>query len=190
LGRGILAQITTGSLSGTVTDPADAVVAAGKVEVTNQGTVVITALVTNAAGVFKAPFLIPGNYTVRVQSPGFRTFEAKDIVVELAHEPVVIYIGTGNTLAPTPSGLQELQAYFHNSPTLQNYLKLSQRRVIRAGFSIAYDPAFYNLFLNATAAPVVFAYTLSGSFPPMPPTSPKRTSKRCMLLRPAWTRAR
>jgi hypothetical protein len=65
------------------------VVAAGKVEVTNQGTVVIAPLVTNAAGVFKAPFLIPGNYTVGVQSPGFRTFEAKDIVVELAHEPVV-----------------------------------------------------------------------------------------------------
>jgi hypothetical protein len=36
------------------------------------------------------------------------------------------YIGTGNTLAPTPSGLQELQAYFHNSSTLQNYPKLSQ----------------------------------------------------------------
>lgn len=41
--------------------------------------------------------------------------------------------------------------------------------VIRGGFSMAYDPAFYNLFLNAaTAAPVVFAYTLTGSFPAMP----------------------
>jgi len=44
--------------------------------------------------------------------------------------------------------------------------------VIRAGFSIGYDPAFYNLFLNgATAAPVVFAYSLNylqGSYPPMP----------------------
>jgi len=41
--------------------------------------------------------------------------------------------------------------------------------VIRAGYSMAYDPSFYNLFLNAaTAAPSVFAYTLTGTFPAMP----------------------
>jgi hypothetical protein len=44
--------------------------------------------------------------------------------------------------------------------------------VVRAGFAIAYDPSFYNLFLNgATASPVVFAYTLNyttGTYPVMP----------------------
>jgi hypothetical protein len=34
---------------------------------------------------------------------------------------------------------------------------------------MAHDPSFYNLLLNAaTAAPSVFAYTLTGTFPPMP----------------------
>jgi len=83
------AQITTGALSGTVTDPAGAVVVGAKVEVTNQGTGVSVALVTNDAGLYKAAFLIPGTYSVRIQAPGFRTFEARNIVVELAHEPVV-----------------------------------------------------------------------------------------------------
>ena len=82
-------QITTGSLTGTVTDPAGAVVVGAKVEVLSQNTGVTTPLVTNDAGVYKAAFLNPGPYTVRVQAPGFRTFEAKDVVVELAHEPVV-----------------------------------------------------------------------------------------------------
>lgn len=37
------------------------------------------------------------------------------------------------------------------------------KTVIRGGFSIAYDPAFFNLLLNAsTAAPVVQLYTLTG----------------------------
>ena len=83
------AQITTGALSGTVTDPAGAVVVGAKVEVVNQATGVTTPLTTNDAGVFKAAFLAPGTYTVRVQATGFRTSETKDVVVELAHEPVV-----------------------------------------------------------------------------------------------------
>ncbi len=83
------AQITTGALSGTVTDPGGAVIVGAKVEVINQGTGVSTPLVTNDAGLFKAAFLAPGIYTVRVQAPGFRTFEAKGVVVELAHEPSV-----------------------------------------------------------------------------------------------------
>src|SRR5579885_2874552 len=85
----ISAQTTTGALSGTVTDPAGAVVPGAKVEVINQNTGVTTTLVTNEAGLYRAAFLIPGTYTVRVTAPGFATFESKGIVVELAHEPVV-----------------------------------------------------------------------------------------------------
>jgi Carboxypeptidase regulatory-like domain len=84
-----LAQTTTGSLSGTVSDPAGAVVAGAKVEVSNQATGVTTPLVTNDAGLYRAAFLVPGTYTVRIQAAGFSTFEAKDILVQTAQEPVV-----------------------------------------------------------------------------------------------------
>jgi outer membrane receptor protein involved in Fe transport len=83
------AQTTTGSLSGTVTDPAKAVVPGAKVEVVNQGTGVITPLVTNDAGLYRAAFLVPGTYRVRVQAPAFAAFEAKDILVQTAQEAVV-----------------------------------------------------------------------------------------------------
>jgi hypothetical protein len=82
------AQNTTGSLSGTVTDPAGAVVAAAKVDVRNEGTGTIAHLTTNIAGVYRAAFLIPGAYTVKVQAAGFSTFEATGVQVELAREPV------------------------------------------------------------------------------------------------------
>ncbi len=83
------AQSTTGALSGTVTDPAGAVVVGAKVEVINEATGVVTPLTTNDVGVYRAAFLNPGTYTVRVQAPGFSTFESKGVLVELAHEPVV-----------------------------------------------------------------------------------------------------
>ena len=86
---GAWSQITTGALSGTVTDSTGAVVVGAAVKVTNQATGVSASLITNEAGVFKAAFLTPGTYTVMVQAQGFRAFETKDVIVELAHEPVV-----------------------------------------------------------------------------------------------------
>ncbi len=82
-------QITTGTLTGTVTDPAGAVVLDGKVQVISQSTASVAELHTNQAGLYKAAFLIPGKYTVRVQVTGFRTFEAKDVEVQLSRETVL-----------------------------------------------------------------------------------------------------
>lgn len=82
-------QVTTGSVTGTVSDPAGAVVADAKVHVTNQSTGVATDLITNQAGLYKAAFLLPGKYTVRVEAPGFRAFEAKDVEILLSRETVV-----------------------------------------------------------------------------------------------------
>ena len=83
------AQVTTGSLSGTVTDPAGAVVTGAKVDVVSEATGAVMSLITNNAGVYKAAFLIPGSYTVRVQNPGFHVFEAKSVAVQLSRESVV-----------------------------------------------------------------------------------------------------
>lgn len=45
--------------------------------------------------------------------------------------------------------------------------------VVRGGYSIAYDPAFYNLMLNAsTSTPVVFNNSTANAAPPATPTFP------------------
>lgn len=83
------AQVNTGSLSGTVLDPTGAVISNAKVTLRNQATGVETALVANESGIFKAPFLIPGLYTVRGEAPGFRAFEQRDVEVKLSVETAV-----------------------------------------------------------------------------------------------------
>ena len=65
-------QDTSGTISGTVTDPQGASIAGAAVQVTNTGTGATAKLVTNASGYYEAPLLLPGGYSVSVESSGFR----------------------------------------------------------------------------------------------------------------------
>jgi Carboxypeptidase regulatory-like domain len=75
------AQIRAGTVTGTVVDSSKAVVPGASVIVTNEATNVATELVTNDAGVFTAPYLPAGSYTVRVSLPGFATFVRNGIAL-------------------------------------------------------------------------------------------------------------
>jgi hypothetical protein len=70
-----------GSILGTVTDPQGAAVAGAKVTVLNQRKGTSDTTTTNADGNYSATHLIPDIYTVRVEAPGFKVSEQKDIVV-------------------------------------------------------------------------------------------------------------
>ena len=63
----------TGSISGLVTDPSDAVVSGATVIATNTQTGVQTTLKSDAKGFYSFPALQIGTYTVEVQQPGFKT---------------------------------------------------------------------------------------------------------------------
>ncbi|HEX4951242.1 MAG TPA: carboxypeptidase regulatory-like domain-containing protein [Blastocatellia bacterium] len=66
-----LAQNATGSLNGTVKDPADAVILNAKVTVTNKATGALRNLTTGSEGNFIAENLVPGEYDVKVEANGF-----------------------------------------------------------------------------------------------------------------------
>jgi hypothetical protein len=83
------AQVTTGSLSGSVIDPAGAMIPGAKVDIKNENTGVVFNLTSNDAGLFKASFVPPGIYTVRVESQGFRVTERKNVEVLLSRETTV-----------------------------------------------------------------------------------------------------
>src|SRR5947209_7136218 len=74
-----LAQSTEGTVSGTVTDPSDAHVAAAAVTALNLGTGVITSTVTNTSGVYVFASLPPGLYKVAAEHPGFRRSVVNDV---------------------------------------------------------------------------------------------------------------
>jgi len=70
-----------GEIRGTVTDPQGAVIPGAQVLVRNIDTGIETRLTTNSAGFFLATELIPGNYSVRLTSPGFATLETTGLKV-------------------------------------------------------------------------------------------------------------
>jgi hypothetical protein len=75
------AQTITGEISGTVVDQSDAVVPGAALELIREGTRVVRAGTTNQVGAFVFPALSPGTYTLKVNSPGFRTYEQSGIVL-------------------------------------------------------------------------------------------------------------
>src|SRR5260370_6619550 len=91
---GLRAQsIITGAVSGTVTDPAGAILPNATVTLTNTATADIQNGKTNTSGVYLFPLLKPGEYTVTVQESGFRVAVAKVSV----------------TLGPTPTAQFKLE---------------------------------------------------------------------------------
>jgi hypothetical protein len=78
-----LAQSSTATLSGTVTDPNNAVVPGAHVTATNTGTGLKREATTNGSGTFVIPLLPPSTYTVLVESQGFTPAEIRDVVLNV-----------------------------------------------------------------------------------------------------------
>ncbi|HEY2469551.1 MAG TPA: carboxypeptidase-like regulatory domain-containing protein, partial [Terracidiphilus sp.] len=74
------ATATGGSIQGTVTDPAGAVVPNAKVTIKNADTGTVRELTSNGSGFYASGPLIPGNYSVTVSAQGFRETQVKTIV--------------------------------------------------------------------------------------------------------------
>src|SRR5678815_1379282 len=68
------AQVPTGTLIGTVTDPSGAVVPNATVTLTNKQTGAARAVETNSEGFYSAPSLPAGEYEVKVVAKGFSTY--------------------------------------------------------------------------------------------------------------------
>src|SRR5438876_10245378 len=69
-------QSTNATVSGTVADASGAVLPGVEVTATNNGTGVVTTVLTNEAGAYNLSSLLPGIYKVSASLPGFqiRTF--------------------------------------------------------------------------------------------------------------------
>src|SRR5438309_7806884 len=75
------AQAVFGSIFGTVTDPQGAAVAGAKVTVTSVRKGTTEQTTTNDSGNYSVTHLIPDVYNVKVESSGFKAFEATNIQV-------------------------------------------------------------------------------------------------------------
>ena len=78
------AQTNHGTITGTVQDPATAVVPNAAVVATNVETGAVYQTLATATGNFTVPSLPAGNYSVSVEAPGFRKYIGKNVRVQVA----------------------------------------------------------------------------------------------------------
>ena len=69
------------TINGTVTDPAGAVIGGATVMITDTDTGTKRELTTNGSGVYSAPDLQTGHYSVMVSHPGFKTTTQSGIIL-------------------------------------------------------------------------------------------------------------
>src|SRR2546425_11668599 len=74
----LLAQ-SNATLSGTVSDSANALIPGVNVTATNTATGVVSTALTNETGTYNVASLLPGTYTVSAELPGFQTRTFTDV---------------------------------------------------------------------------------------------------------------
>src|SRR5258708_38636509 len=82
-GTAAIAQVTTGSILGTVHEPTGAVVPNATITITDTAKGTISTKLTDSSGDYNVPFLIPGTYTVSVEMPGFKRSVSSNVVLDI-----------------------------------------------------------------------------------------------------------
>ncbi len=133
--------VSTGSIVGTVSDPAGAVVTGRKVVITNIDTGQAINVSTNSAGTYNSGALNPGNYKVKVSQKGFSTMETPVVVqvgntatanakLQLGQESQVVEVqGSGSAVNTEQSEVQGVltSEQIENLPVNgRNFLDLAQ----------------------------------------------------------------
>src|SRR5438552_18075769 len=82
----LFAQGNFGRILGNVKDPTGAVLPGATVNIIDTQRGLARTVTSDEAGLYNAPTLIPGTYTVRVEFPGFKTLSRENVVVEVGSE--------------------------------------------------------------------------------------------------------
>jgi hypothetical protein len=108
----VYAQNTNATIRGQVLDPSGALVPGAKVVILNEHTgVVVFSGVSDSAGAFVAPQVIPGNYRITVTAEGLKQAVINDLVAtvaQVASVNVTMEIGGASEVVTVQSNGQEL----------------------------------------------------------------------------------
>ncbi len=136
-----LAQRTTGTLKGQVTDPSGALIAGAMVSATNQDTGVTTSTQTTSAGTYIFPSILPGLYTLNVEQKSFKTSVLKDIRVLANQEngaSVTMAMGEAKEIVEVVAGAETVQTT--SSTLASNYDSRSITELPNAGGTLNGSP--------------------------------------------------
>src|SRR5579871_64630 len=91
---------TNGSITGTVKDPSGAAIAGANVVITNTDQGITREMDTNSSGDYNQSALPQGKYDIIVTAPGFKKFQAKEVVLDVAEKArvdVTLEVGAATT---------------------------------------------------------------------------------------------
>jgi hypothetical protein len=86
------AQSGTGELNGTVTDSTGAAVSGATVTITNPATGFSRVIQSNDGGLFSAPALNPGVYTIKVEKQGFQSQSRTGLELQVGQAPSIPFV--------------------------------------------------------------------------------------------------
>jgi len=96
---GASAQEFRATIGGTVSDPTGGVIPGASIDVLEKSTGTVSHTVSDAAGQYLVPFLLPGNYTVTVKASGFENLTRTGITLQAQEHPIVdlaLKVGTAS----------------------------------------------------------------------------------------------
>ena len=168
------AQVTTGEITGTVTDSANAVISGATVTATNSATNTQRTATTSGAGVYNLTALPPGTYSLRVEMQGFTSQVRSNIelqVAQAARFDITLQVGNVTEVVEVQAGAQlietdnsSLGTVIENQRILElplngrNYLQLA---ALTPGATTA-APASFVMGLRQGGTRSLFTLTVSG----------------------------
>src|SRR5919197_1981944 len=108
----MLAQVSTSTITGLVTDPSGAVVSGAKVSALNEGTGVTYQVNSTSAGSYTFSSVVPGKYTITVSKPGFRSFTSTGNVLTVGVPLVVdvqLQVGAASETVEVQSSYERIE---------------------------------------------------------------------------------
>ena len=172
------AQLTEGTIDGTVTDPSGAAVTGAKVTVQNTGTGFSVEETTDTIGYYRAPHLSPGVYEVRVEKSGFKAGVVKGVSVTVGvttRTDVALQLGSMSesvTVSAVTPLVQTEEARLANTLTTLEVanLPLNGRQVyqlisLEPGATATNAPVISNVPSPTSSVTFDFGYIANGSTP-------------------------
>ena len=80
------AQLTRGSIAGTIRDNNGAAISGATIAITNTATNISRTTTSNEDGFYRIAALEPGDYTVVIEKTGFEKIEARNVAVRTTQE--------------------------------------------------------------------------------------------------------
>jgi len=113
--------VVTGDITGTVTDPSGAVVTGASVNLTSIAEGSTQATTTSSTGLYRFPFMKPGDYKIVVTMKGFKSIEQKVTVAvgQIATANVKMELGAGTETVEVTTAAPLLQT--ENGDVQSNY---------------------------------------------------------------------